>query len=289
MEERNQRHLKLVVEGATNLAKKDIFGASDPYVIIYKEQDFTLFHSAVPYNFHPSNEIARTSTISRTLNPNWNESFNIVIEHGKLLILEVYDKNRITRDDFLGRAHLNPAFLASSGLTVGGKLTLCKRNERSRVSGRLQFSYSWVEDPLSDEESIYHADEEIAFSREITDLPCGWEEHHDNNGRIVYFHHESRTTQCTRPSLQAIRNRGSTEQLDENQPPTIIPNQSCQFRRIVSVEDENLYTENMGIDQLNEYGVIEDEYQNSSTPVRVINEVPEEDDDDELLNIDENE
>ena len=171
MEENTHRLLRLVIEGATNLAKKDIFGASDPYVIIYKERDFTLSHTSVPFNFVPANEIARTAIISRTLNPHWNESFDIVMEPGKVLVFEVFDKNRITRDDFLGRTHLNPTFIVSSGLTVGGKLTLCKRNERSRVRGQLQLKYSWAEEPFNDVESDSHNDEQIVISTADDSLP----------------------------------------------------------------------------------------------------------------------
>ena len=119
MEENTHRLLRLVIEGATNLAKKDIFGASDPYVIIYKEQDSTLFRTDVPFYLTPANEIARTAIISRTLNPHWNESFDVVMEPGKALVLEVFDKNRITRDDFLGRTHFNPtSFFVKCNLDV---------------------------------------------------------------------------------------------------------------------------------------------------------------------------
>ena len=70
----------MVIKGATNLLKKDIFGASDPYVIIYKEQYCTLFHTSVPFNFVQAKEIARTAIISRTLNPHWNESFDSLVK-----------------------------------------------------------------------------------------------------------------------------------------------------------------------------------------------------------------
>ena len=45
-----------------------------------------------------------TKTKKRTLNPRWEEEFLFRVKPADhKLVLEVFDENRLTRDDFLGR------------------------------------------------------------------------------------------------------------------------------------------------------------------------------------------
>ena len=82
---------------ADNLAKKDIFGASDPYVRI----------DLVTNNGDEVIDSVLTKTKKRTLNPKWEEEFMFRVKpNDHKLVLEVFDENRLTRDDFLGRPHL---------------------------------------------------------------------------------------------------------------------------------------------------------------------------------------
>ena len=85
---------------ADNLAKKDIFGASDPYVRI----------DLVATNGDEVIDSVLTKTKKRTLNPKWEEEFMFRVKpNDHKLVLEVFDENRLTRDDFLGRPR--PALL----------------------------------------------------------------------------------------------------------------------------------------------------------------------------------
>ena len=82
---------------ADNLAKKDIFGASDPYVRI----------DLVANNGDEVIDSVLTKTKKRTLNPKWEEEFMFRVKpNDHKLVLEVFDENRLTRDDFLGRSPL---------------------------------------------------------------------------------------------------------------------------------------------------------------------------------------
>ena len=56
----------------------------------------------------------KTKTIKRSLSPWWNETFEIEVEHYDKLILDVYDENRMTRDDFLGRAVIDTSLATTS-------------------------------------------------------------------------------------------------------------------------------------------------------------------------------
>ena len=86
---------------ADNLAKKDIFGASDPYVRI----------DLVATNGDEVIDSVLTKTKKRTLNPKWEEEFMFRVKpNDHKLVLEVFDENRLTRDDFLGRPRPAPLY-----------------------------------------------------------------------------------------------------------------------------------------------------------------------------------
>ncbi|VDD76849.1 unnamed protein product [Mesocestoides corti] len=75
--------------------KKDIFGTSDPYCRISLYRDVRQSNCIGSY--------VRTRTIKRTLNPLWNEEFYFRVNpDSNRLVFELFDENRITRDDFLG-------------------------------------------------------------------------------------------------------------------------------------------------------------------------------------------
>ena len=84
-------YLRLKVIAGYNLIDSDIVTSSDPYVEIH-----------VPYLKPRKTKIKRNN-----LNPRWNEEFIIKVspqEHK--LILNVFDRDHTTSDDFLGMVKL---------------------------------------------------------------------------------------------------------------------------------------------------------------------------------------
>ena len=81
--------VRIKIKEASNLTKKDIFGASDPYVAVYLankdevRKDQLCSEIAAASNsldttsYIYTNQIRKTSTKKRTLNPTWNETFEI--------------------------------------------------------------------------------------------------------------------------------------------------------------------------------------------------------------------
>jgi len=69
---------------ALNLRKKDLLGASDPYIKLKLTEDRA-----------PSK---KTSVKHRNLNPEWNEEFNISVRDPESQVLElvVYDWEKVT-------------------------------------------------------------------------------------------------------------------------------------------------------------------------------------------------
>jgi len=234
--------LRLKVIAGHNLAKKDIFGASDPYMrieLVATEGDEVV-------------DSVITKTKKRTLNPKWDEEFIFrVLPDKHRLVFEVFDENRLTRDDFLGMIELPLATIQKEGegRTIPHKYYILRpRSAKSKVKGHLQLYHAYVNDtsstdeeeppelpelPAQDENGLQRVptrateeDWEIIGNNEAAaspsqvqagseelpanvstapsggSLPPGWEERQDFNGRTYYVNHVARTTQWQHPGSQ---------------------------------------------------------------------------------------
>jgi len=219
--------LRLKVISADNLAKKDIFGASDPYVRIdlINNTDDEVIDSVL------------TKTKKRTLNPRWEEEFLFRVKPADhKLMLEVFDENRLTRDDFLGKVELPLSSLPreSDDRAVNNKnYILQPRSTRSKVRGHLQLYHAYVQEARSNQDSVETLErdnsapappegwemvenqDEAADSADTststpTQLPAGWEERQDNNGRTYYVNHIARTTQWRHPTVEEDSTTGAS-------------------------------------------------------------------------------
>uniref|UniRef100_UPI00358E47DC E3 ubiquitin-protein ligase NEDD4-like n=1 Tax=Myxine glutinosa TaxID=7769 RepID=UPI00358E47DC len=193
--------LQIQVLCGTNLAKKDIFGASDPYVKI------TLYDN----NLYQAIEALHTKTIKRTLNPHWHETFHLRVNpQSHRVLFEVFDENRLTRDDFLGQIDISLLNLPGGGVQWCKDFSLSPRSHKSRVQGHLCLKLAYhAEDGAQVENSEHVGVSEPSW--EILDvqrsprlastppLPVGWEERQDNVGRTHYINHRTRSMQWRRP------------------------------------------------------------------------------------------
>jgi E3 ubiquitin-protein ligase NEDD4 len=241
--------LRLKVFAGHNLAKKDIFGASDPYVRIdlIRNADDSVIDSVY------------TKTKKKTLNPKWEEEFIFRVNpNNHRLLLEVFDENRLTRDDFLGMVELPLHNIPSErpGRTISQKYYILRpRSARSKVKGHLQLYHAYLTSEDSEEtQSIPEnepgwevVDVENGHEEQVAQpivmpsgapssilslLPAGWEERQDANGRTYFVNHVARTTQWDRPTDTTSINDDQTQQrsLDSAQ----------EFRRRVHISvDQN--------------------------------------------------
>lgn len=128
--------LKVFVRKATGLRAADLNGKSDPYVILR------------------ANDVEkRSKVIPKTLEPEWNEQHSFsgslpqFLKEG--LSIKVYDKDRITFDDFLGEARLSLVELRSKlhhdyELLLSGK----------KAQGTLYVGVTWLPDTPHDLKSV---------------------------------------------------------------------------------------------------------------------------------------
>ncbi|KAJ0174354.1 hypothetical protein K1T71_010500 [Dendrolimus kikuchii] len=234
--------LRLKIVGAYSLAKKDIFGASDPYVRVELQKvdgDITV-------------ETFLTKTKKKTLNPVWNQEFvfRVKPQEHKLLI-QVFDENRLTRDDFLGMVEVplgSVAFESAANARPNlVKYPLRPRSARSRVRGYIEVYHALVgrvgetgsEEPPSpapdDWEMVETAPQVGNVQPTIggDPLPPGWEERQDANGRTYYVNHVERSTQWERPTYQ--RNMSVESQAER------METAATEFQRRfhISAEDEH--------------------------------------------------
>uniref|UniRef100_F6Q9X1 E3 ubiquitin-protein ligase n=1 Tax=Ciona intestinalis TaxID=7719 RepID=F6Q9X1_CIOIN len=202
--EEGSRLVRIQVLSGHNLAKKDIFGASDPYVSVslYKPKRSASGSSKTI-------TCVNTKTKKRTLNPSWNEKFLFrVVPRENRLLFEVFDENRLTRDDFLGQVDIpiNASYISNDDETgtPHREFPLRPRSSKSRVKGHLRLKLSYADLPSTNDnndDSPNEGDWELVDeeTREGPVLPGGWEERQDHLGRTYYVHHETRRTQWQRP------------------------------------------------------------------------------------------
>ncbi|XP_037904260.1 E3 ubiquitin-protein ligase Nedd-4 isoform X8 [Hermetia illucens] len=206
--------IRIKVLAGKSLAKKDIFGASDPYVRI----DLNTINGDINI------DSVLTKTKKKTLNPVWNEEFLFMVkptEHK--LVFQVFDENRLTRDDFLGMVELTLVNLPKEqdGRVISPKsYPLRPRSAKSRIKGTLEIYHAFVKDtPDSAASSLNENEWEVvengvtqtnvavsttnsfASNPAVEPLPPGWEERQDANGRTYFLNHIARTTQWERPTL----------------------------------------------------------------------------------------
>ncbi|XP_021948914.1 E3 ubiquitin-protein ligase NEDD4 [Folsomia candida] len=236
--------LRLKVIAGHSLARKDIFGASDPYVRI----------DLNPVDTEEAVDSVLTKTKKRTLNPTWDEEFIFrVLPTQHKLVLQVFDENRLTRDDFLGMIEIPLMTLpkeADNRVIPPKKLNLQPRSSRSKVKGYLTIYAAFIPDPsdpadvpngsanANSVESITQNVQAVEVSsttptasngtsdlpadgargdpatttrsnETLPPLPPSWEERQDANGRTYYCNHSTRTTQWERP-MPGVANRPET-------------------------------------------------------------------------------
>uniref|UniRef100_A0A8C2FRV9 HECT-type E3 ubiquitin transferase n=1 Tax=Cyprinus carpio TaxID=7962 RepID=A0A8C2FRV9_CYPCA len=189
------RILRVKVIAGIDLAKKDIIGASDPYVKLSL------------YVTDENRELAlvQTKTIKK------------VCPQNHRLLFEVFDENRLVRSTFSTcKSAQKSSELPWSVLKFLSCVDLMSDSfHKSRVKGCLRLKMAYLPKNGGHEEESSEIREQTE-DWEVTDstdpgsqrpqqllppLPPGWEEKVDNLGRTYYVNHNNRTTQWKRPSI----------------------------------------------------------------------------------------
>ncbi|VDP05147.1 unnamed protein product [Soboliphyme baturini] len=187
----NLRLLRVRVVRGIDLAKKDIFGASDPYVKVHLYKDNRQICTV------------QTKTIKKSLHPVWNEEYIFRVDPSCKVIFEVFDENRITRDDFLGTVEIELKSVRIPRERPGRAIrekncALRPRRWIKKFYNELTKGGDWEFVRAGCQTSMVA---ESPSAEQQPSLPSGWEERVDANGRTFYVNHVTRSTQWERPTL----------------------------------------------------------------------------------------
>ncbi|CAB1426503.1 unnamed protein product [Pleuronectes platessa] len=284
-DENETRVLRVKVIAGIDLAKKDIIGASDPYVKL----------SLYVADENKELALVQTKTIKKTLNPKWNEEFYFrVCPQNHRLLFEVFDENRLasiknglfhlvqTRDDFLGQVDVPLSHLPTEDPAMERPYTfkdflLRPRSHKSRVKGYLRLKMAYLPKQGGPEEEAGEVREEAEGWDESADsgsqrpqqllppMPPGWEEKVDNLGRTYYVNHNKRSTQWKRPSnIELI---SETESDNQQRQINQEAHRVFRSRRHISEDLENEHLEPRDMD--NSWELITEEDPSDSSPPSV--------------------
>ncbi|TFK42897.1 hypothetical protein BDQ12DRAFT_644804 [Crucibulum laeve] len=119
------KKIRVTVVAADGLSKRDVFRLPDPFAVITVDAEQT--HT--------------TSVIKKTLNPYWNESFDITVKDSSVVAVQIFDQRKFKRRDqgFLGVVNVRVSDVLD--LELGGHemltLDLKKSNDNLVVHGKL--------------------------------------------------------------------------------------------------------------------------------------------------------
>ncbi|KAK6535166.1 hypothetical protein TWF694_001639 [Orbilia ellipsospora] len=133
----NSRKVRLTVIAADGLYKRDVFRFPDPFAVITVDGEQT--HT--------------TTVIKKTLNPYWNESFDVNVTDSSIVAVQIFDQKKFKKKDqgFLGVINIRVGDVLDIGLGGDEMLTrdLKKSNDNMMVHGKLIVNLSTnVDEPL---------------------------------------------------------------------------------------------------------------------------------------------
>ncbi|KAK7693071.1 hypothetical protein QCA50_002636 [Cerrena zonata] len=133
-----QKKIRITVVAADGLSKREVFRLPDPFAVITVDAEQT--HT--------------TSVIKKTLNPYWNESFDIMVKDSSVIAVQIFDQRKFKKRDqgFLGVVNVRVSDVLD--LDLGGHemltLDLKKSNDNLVVHGKLIIYLSTnVSQPIS--------------------------------------------------------------------------------------------------------------------------------------------
>lgn len=119
------RSIRITVVAADSLIKRDVFQLPHPFAVVTVDggQTFT------------------TSAVKKTLNPYWNETFELTVKDSSVICVQIFDQKKFKKKDqgFLGVINVKVSQVID--LDLGGEETLTrelkKSNDNLAVHGRL--------------------------------------------------------------------------------------------------------------------------------------------------------
>uniref|UniRef100_A0A8C4PVU1 SMAD specific E3 ubiquitin protein ligase 2 n=1 Tax=Eptatretus burgeri TaxID=7764 RepID=A0A8C4PVU1_EPTBU len=216
--------IRLTILCGKNLAKKDFFRKCVHFsevvfhirtlctLLCAQSLAFNLVPAGLPDPFAKivvdgSGECHSTNTVKSSLDPRWNQHYDLYISKSDSVTISVWNKKKVHKKQgagFLGCVRLLSNAISRMKDTGYQRLDLCRlgSNENETVRGQIILSLQsrdriGMVGPVMDCQGLFE-----------NDLPDGWEERTMTSGRIQYVNHITRTTQWERPTRPAIEYSG---------------------------------------------------------------------------------
>ncbi|XP_063992089.1 E3 ubiquitin-protein ligase SMURF1 [Diachasmimorpha longicaudata] len=204
--------IRLTILCARNLARKDLFRLPDPFAKVTVDG---------------SGQCHSTDTCKATLDPKWNQHYDLYIGKNDGITISVWNHRKIHKKQgggFLGCVRILSNTIQRLKDTGYQRLDLCKAHtdDTDVIKGQIVVSL------LSKDSHNGAVSNTVGHNAVVdvlgdlscpTDLPDGWEERRTESGRLYYVNHYTRTTQWIRPNT-----RPTTAIIPTTPEPPALPN-----------------------------------------------------------------
>ncbi|KAK3091923.1 hypothetical protein FSP39_023756 [Pinctada imbricata] len=194
---------------AKNLAKKDFFRLPDPFAKI---------------SVDGSGQCHSTDTSKNTLDPKWNQHYDLYIGSKDSITISVWNHKKIHKKQgagFLGCVRIMSNAIQQLKDTGFQRLDLQRNNSDDNDNVRGQIVISLISrDRGGSGSGPVNTDAPASIPSDPNELPEGWEERRTASGRVHYVNHITRSTQWerpTRPASECIRNSQSSNSIQGGQ------------------------------------------------------------------------
>ncbi|KAL5254865.1 hypothetical protein ACHWQZ_G014342 [Mnemiopsis leidyi] len=183
---RNRTRVRFTIVCAKGLAKREFFRLPDVFAKIIVDG---------------SGQHYTTKTVKGTLDPKWNDHFDLFVDHLDCITIQLWNHRKLkskscktVQEAFLGCARIKGQYIFRMKDNGCQRLALGKiRHEDPEIKGIIVISLSSRE--------LFHPPSPT-FS-DPNELPEGWEERTNSNGRLYYVNHVTRTSTWERPTRSA--------------------------------------------------------------------------------------
>ncbi|KAJ7366908.1 hypothetical protein DFH08DRAFT_1072314 [Mycena albidolilacea] len=133
-----ERRIRVTIFSANGLVKRDLLGLPDPFAVLTVDGEQT----------------NNTAIVRRTLNPAWNEHFDVVVRDSSMIAIQIFDHRKFKKRDqgFLGVINIPAAEAITAatnhtgnGDTITRDLTMSSNN--LPVYGKFVFGFSFTNQP----------------------------------------------------------------------------------------------------------------------------------------------
>ncbi|XP_012137124.1 SMAD specific E3 ubiquitin protein ligase isoform X2 [Megachile rotundata] len=187
--------IRLTILCARNLARKDLFRLPDPFAKITVDG---------------SGQCHSTHTCKATLDPMWNQHYDLYIGKDDGITISVWNHKKIHKKKgggFLGCVRILSNTIQRLKDTGYQRLDLCKAHsdDTDVVKGEVVVSLLSRDGHNGAVSNTVGHNAVVDVLGDLscpTDLPDGWEERRTQSGRLYYVNHYTRTTQWIRPNTR---------------------------------------------------------------------------------------